>query len=338
MVEAAFLVASGNGSGGVDIIALGFDESAVVASVAQEDVIALAAHPDRKLIYASSSAGGGSITSIDLRTGSTAVISGVGETHCFLLLADDEGGIGDPTVLLSANYGDGSLVACSLHEGHVGEVSSRVSFAWEGRPGTDPSRQNASHPHWVGHDGDLLVADLGNDVIHDVSLLGGKLVNRGVHRRFPAGSGPRHVCRDATGGLWASHELSNGVSRLGPDAIAISSSSNRWVPDDIARNHVGDITFEPESDVVVTANRELNTLGIFTRGRYGIESVAEIDCGGQWPHQFAQQDGTLAVTNRDSGSVAVFDVGPSWWENSPEIFDVLNPGAIIAAPLWVEDL
>lgn len=155
---------------------------------------------------------------------------------------------------------------------------------------------------------------------------------------MPVGSGPRHVCRDATGGLWVSHELSNGVSRLGPDAIAISSSSNRWLPDELEANHVGDITFEPESDVVVTANRELNTLGIFTRGRDGIEPVAEIDCGGHWPAQFAQQDGTLAVANRDSDNVAVFDVGPAWWENAPELFDVVRPIAIVAAPLWTENL
>lgn len=338
MLEAAFLVASRGGSGDVDIIALGFDESACVATVQQSDVIAMAAHPSLPMVYASSSAAEGTITSIDLRSGATSEVRGVGATPCFLLLSDADGGRGEPTVLLSANYSDGSLAAVTLQGGHVGEVGSRVSFAFDSRPGTGPSRQQAAHPHWVGHDSDLLVADLGNDAIHEVSLRGGKLVNRGIYRRLPEGSGPRHLCRDATGGLWVSHELSSSVSRLGPDAIAISSSSNRWVPDSVDRNHVGDITFEPESDVVVTANRELNSLGIFTRGRDGIEPVAEIDCGGQWPHQFAQQDGTLAVTNRDSGSVAVFDVGPGWWENSPEIFDVLNPGAIIAAPLWVEDL
>ena len=146
------------------------------------------------------------------------------------------------------------------------------------------------------------------------------------------------MCHDSTGGLWVSHELSNGVSRLGPDAIAVSSSSSRWLPDDVGRNHVGDITHEPEADVIVTANREQNTLGIFARGRAGIESVAEIDCGGRWPMQFAQQDGVLAVANRKSDNVALFDVGPSWWENAPDLLDVEHPVAIIAAPLWVEEL
>ncbi len=337
MVEAAFLVASQN-NGRVEVIALGFDESECVAVIDQDSANGLAVHPRLPIIYIATNNDGGAVTSVDLRSGDSLEIKGVGDGPCFLLLSDDDGGEEEPTLLLSANYGDGTLSAIRLQDGHVAEVVSRVSFAFVDRPGTHATRQTGSHPHWVGRNGDLLVTDLGNDVIHEVSLHVGKLVNRGIHRRMPAGSGPRHVCRDATGGLWVSHELSNSVSRLGPDAIAITSSSNRWLPDDLERNHVGDIAFEPEADVVVTANRELNSLGIFTRGRDGIEPVAEIDCGGEWPTQFAQQDGTLAVANRDSDNVAIFDVGPSWWENAPELFDMPHPVAIIAAPLWMEAL
>lgn len=314
MVEAVFLVASQN-TGRVEVIALGFDEAECVAVIDRDGANGMAAHPTLPIIYVATY-----------------------NVPCFLLLVDDDGGDGEPTTLLSANYGDGTLSALRLQDGHVVDISSRLSFGCESRPGTHPLRQNGSHPHWVGRDGDLLVTDLGNDVIHEVSLHAGRLLNRGVHRKLPRGSGPRHVCRDSTGGLWVSLELSNGVSRLGPDAIATSSSSNRWLPDDVAGNHVGDIAFEPEADVVVTANRDVNTLGIFTRGRDGIEPVAEIDCGGEWPTQFAQQDGTFAVANRESGTVAIFDVGPSWWENSPEIFDVVHPVGIIAAPLWMDDL
>ncbi len=337
MVEAAFLVAS-ESRDRVELIALGFEKSERVAVIEQGSANALAVHPSLPIVYVATDNDGGAVTSVDLRSGDVAEVAGVGEVPCFLLLADDDGGGGEPTVLLSANYGQGTLSAIRLQDGDVADVLSRVAFEFVGRSGTHPQRQDASHPHWVGRDGDLLVTDLGNDVIHEVAIHGGKLVHRGVHRRMPVGSGPRHMCRDSTGGLWVSHELSNGVSRLGPDAIALSSSSNRWLPDALERNHVGDITYEPEADVVVTANRDLNTLGIFTRGRDGIEPVAEIDCGGEWPMRFAQQDGTLAVANRESDNVAVFDVGPSWWENAPELFDVTRPVAIVAAPLWLEDL
>lgn len=337
MVEAAFLVAS-QSEGKVKVIALGFDGSQCVATIEQEAANGLAVHPELPIVYVATYNDGGAVTSVDLRTGESREVTGVGDVPCFLLLSDDEGGEGDPTLLLSANYGDGSLSAIDLQDGHVEGIASRVTFAFVARPGTHPLRQNGSHPHWVGRDGDLLVTDLGNDVIHEVALHAGKLVQRGVHRRMPVGSGPRHVCRDATGGLWVSHELSNGVSRLGPDAIAVTSSSNRWLPDELVANHVGDIAFEPESDVIVSANREMNTLGIFTRARDGIEPVAEVFCGGDWPMQIAQQDGTLAVANRGSSNVAVFDVGPGWWEHAPEVFDVDHPVAIIAAPLWLEDL
>lgn len=338
MVEAVFLVAS-QSPGKVVINALGFEESEQLAVVDGDGATALSAHTDLPLVYVATPEDGGSVTSIDLRTGDSAKVSGVGEVPCFLLLSDDEGGEGTPTLLLSANYGDGTLSAIDLEHGHVARIVSRVTFAFEARPGTNPSRQDGSHPHWVGRNGpDLLVTDLGNDAIHEVSLHARKLVQRGTNRLLPAGSGPRTVCRDSTGGLWVSHELANGVARLGPDAVATCASSSRWLPDGVERNHVGDITHEPEADVVVTANRELNTLGIFTRGREGIEPVAEVDCGGRWPTQFAQQDGVLAVANRDSGNVAMFDVGPGWWENAPELHDMENPVAIIAAPLWVEDL
>lgn len=333
-----FLVASQSG-GNVGVMALGFEESEQVASIDRDAATALAAHPTLPFVYLATLNDGGAVTSVDTRTGQSSEVTGVGEVPCFLFLTDGEDGEGEPSLLLSANYGDGTLSSIELRHGHVTRVVSRVTFSFEARPGMNPARQDGSHPHWVGRNGrDLLVPDLGNDVIHEVALHSGKLVNRGVHRWMPAGSGPRHLCRDSTGGLWASLELSNSVARLGADAIAVSSSSNRWLPDELIRNHVGDITYEPEGDVVVTANRELNTLGIFTRGRQGIEPVAEIDCGGEWPTQFAQQDGVLAVANRDSNSVAMFDVGPSWWENAPEVLDVNRPVAIIAAPLWTETL
>lgn len=338
MVDAAFLVASQTG-GKVAVIAMGFEGSEQVASVDHDAANGLTAHPSLPIVYVATYDDGGGVTSVDLRTGATSEVTGVGEVPCFLLLSDDEGDDGDPTLLLSANYGDGTISAIELRGGHVSSIRSRVTFPFHQHPGVDPTRQDGSHPHWIGRNGgDLLVTDLGNDVIHDVALHAGKLVNRGIYRRMPAGSGPRHMCRDSTGGLWVSHELSNGVSRLGPDAIAVSASSNRWQADDLEGNHVGDITYEPEAGVVVTANRELNTLGIFTRAREGIEPVAEIDCGGNWPMAFAQRDGVLAVANRRSDNVAMFDVGPSWWENAPERHDVEHPVAIIAAPSWVDSL
>lgn len=339
MVDAAFLVAS-HASGKVAVIAVGFDGSAAVATVERDGANHLAAHPSLPIIYVATSNDGGSVTSVDLRTGEAREVTGVGLVPCHLLLVDDDGGDDqEPSMVLSANYGDGTVSAVELQDGHVSRVASRVAFPFEPRPGIDPSRQDASHPHWIGPNGvDLLVSDLGNDAIHEVALHGGRLVNRGLHRRMPAGSGPRHLCRDATGDLWVSLELSNGTSRLGPEAIAVAASSNRWLPDEHPRNHPGDITYEAEAGVVVTANRDLNTLGIFARAREGIEPVAEIDCGGQWPHQFAQQDGVLAVANRESDNLAFFDVGPGWWENAPEIVAVERPVAIIAAPLWMESL
>ena len=338
MVEAAFLVASHAG-GKVVLHAVGFEGSQQMATIDRDGATVLAAHPSLPIVYVATSNDGGSVTSVDLSSGDSSEVTGVGLGPCFLLLVDDDGGDGEPTVLVSANYGDGTVSAIELTDGHAARAASRVVFPFEARPGMDPGRQDASHPHWVGtNGGDLLVADLGNDVIHEMVLRDGKLRNRGIYRSMPGGSGPRHMCRDATGDLWVSLELSNGAARLGPDAVAVAASSNRWVPDGVERNHVGDITFEPEAGVIVTANRELNTLGVFARAREGIEPVAEIDCGGRWPTQFAQQDGVLAVANRDSDTLSFFDVGPGWWENAPETADIERPVAIIAAPLWTETL
>ncbi|RMB61284.1 lactonase family protein [Tessaracoccus antarcticus] len=337
-MESAFLVAS-HSNGHVDVVALGFDESRVVGTIEAAAANGLACHPRLPIVYLATYNDGGAVTSVDVASGAVSEVTGIGEVPCFLLAVDNDGGDGDPVCLLSVNYGDGTVSSIELSDGHVVGVVSRVTFPFEQRPGMDPTRQERSHPHWIGRNGgDLLVTDLGNDVIHDVSMHGNKLVHRGIHRRMRSGTGPRHMCRDDTGGLWASLELSNGVSRLGPDAVATASSSHRWLPDDLDGNHVGDITFEPESGVVVTANRELNTLGIFARARGGIEPVAEVDCGGLWPMQFAQADGVLAVANRDSGNVAVFDVGPGWWENHPELFDIPHPVGIIPAPRWTESL
>ncbi len=198
-MEAVFLVASQK-QGRVDVVALGFDASESVAVVKRDAANALAVHPQLPIIYVATLNDGGAITSVDLRSGASSEVTGVKEVPCFLLLADDVGGDGEPSFLLSANYGDGTLSAIRLMDGHVADVASSVSFGFDGRPGVDPTRQDGSHPHWVGRNGDLLVTDLGNDAIHEVAMHGGKLVNRGIHRRLPVGSGPRHMCRDSTGG------------------------------------------------------------------------------------------------------------------------------------------
>lgn len=173
MVEAAFLVAS-QAERHVEVIALGFEESRCVATIEQDSANTLIAHPSLPIVYLAANREGGTVVSVDVSSGASFEVAGVGNSPCFLLLVDDEGGEDTPTLLLSANYGEGTLSAIRLEDGHVADVASHVSFGFVDRPGTHPLRQNGSHPHWVGRNGDLLVADLGNDVIHEVALHGEK--------------------------------------------------------------------------------------------------------------------------------------------------------------------
>ncbi len=316
-----FLVASQRDDA-VDILHLVDDSVVTLGSVAVTDALFLTAHRERPVVHIASSSDGGTVTTLDLATGKSRSVTGVGEVPCYLHLVDDDH-------LVCANYGSGSVSAIHLADGKVDKVASTLDLPNKPRLGAKKERQDTSHPHAVRTWGqDLLVTDLGTDSIHRVELRDGELKLAGEFSDLPAGAGPRHVEAGDNGELWVTLELDNGVSLVTNDGLSTVSATMRGMD-----NHVGDITRHEPSGTVAVANRDVNSVAVFRHAALGIERVAEISCGGQWPTELATDDHVLAVANRDSDSVALF-AGVEYWKTHPVLVDVKRPVSVHRAPEW----
>lgn len=320
-----FLVASQRADA-VDILHLRNDSATSLGSVPVADALFLIAHPERPVVHIASSSDGGTVTTLDLATGESRAVTGVGEVPCYLHLVDNDH-------LVCANYGSGTVSAIQLADDKVGELASTLNLPNKPRLGAKKERQQASHPHAVRSWGDeLIVTDLGTDTIHRVELVGGELKLGGEFSDLPAGAGPRHVEAGDNDELWVTLELDNGVSLVTRDGLSTVSATMNGID-----NHVGDIIRHEPSGTVAVANRDVNTFAVFRHAALGIERVAEISCGGQWPTELATDGEVLAVANRDSDSVALF-TGVEYWKSEPRLVDVTRPISIHRAPEWVDSL
>lgn len=320
-----FLVASQR-EDAVDVLHLNGESIKTLGSVPVTDAHFLIAHPDQPLVHIASRGEGGTVTTLNVQTGEVRQVTGVGDEPCYLHLFDD-------THLVCANYGSGTVSAIRLSSGKVDEIASTLELPAVPRMGAKTDRQEKSHPHAIQDWGErLLVTDLGTDAIHQVELIDGELHLGDQFAELPAGAGPRHVEPAGEGELWVTRELDNGVSLITSDGIStVSATMNGF------NNHVGDITAHEPSGTVVVANRDVNTFAVFRHARLGIERVAEISCGGEWPHQFAADGEVLAVANRDSDSIATF-AGQEYWKSSPSLVEVPRPISLYKAPGWVSSL
>lgn len=320
-----FLVASQRADE-VEILHVHNDSATSLGSVPVPDALFLIAHPGRPVVHIASSADGGTVTTLDLASGETTAVTGVGEVPCYLYLVDDDH-------LVCANYGSGSVSAIQLADDKVGELASTLPLPDKPRLGAKKERQETSHPHAIRSWGEeLVVTDLGTDTIHRVELVDGELKLGGEFSDLPAGAGPRHVEAGDNDELWVTRELDNGVSLVTRDGLSTVSATMNGID-----NHVGDITRHEPSGTVAVANRDVNTFAVFRHAALGIERVAEISCGGQWPTQLATDDDVLAVANRDSDSVALF-AGKEYWKSKPALLDVERPISVYRAPEWVVQL
>lgn len=320
-----FLVASQRPDG-VDIVHLLDGNVRLLGTIPVADAQYIVAHPERPVAHVSSAGDGGTITTLNVRSGQVRQVSGVGESPCYLHLVDDDH-------LVCANYGSGTVSSIRLAEDEVDKVASTLELPNTPQPGGKKDRQTGSHPHSIqSWDDQLLVADLGTDAIHHVKFEGGELSLGDRFTELPAGAGPRHVEPGKQGELWVTRELDNGVSLVTADGVStVSATMNGF------DNHVGDIVAHEPSGTVAVANRDVNTFAVFRYATLGIERVAEISCGGEWPTQLATDGDRLAVANRDSDAVAIFE-GEEYWKPKPVIIDVARPISVCRAPQWVSEL
>lgn len=303
----------------------------------------LAKHPRLPVLY---STGGQAICSWKISRDA----SGVGLQKINELPTGDGGSahIGlDRTgrVLLSAQYGGGSVVSFPLNED--GAIGSRASKIEHDEPsGVVQGRQESCHPHWVGVSPDnrfVLVPDLGADKIfvHKLDATTAKLTRHGSVDT-PAGGGPRHYKFHPHLPVgYVVNELSMAVTVLAFEADAGSLAVRQTIPTLSAQQLAGErfnsgseIRVHPSGKFVYSANRGHDTITAFAvdmeTGQLTL--IEQEPIRGSWPRNFNLDPSGrwLLAAGRDSNTLAVFQID----QHKGELQYVLE-SAQVPAPICV---
>ncbi|TWT46710.1 lactonase family protein [Botrimarina hoheduenensis] len=285
----------------------------------------LARHPRLPVLYSTGNEAGEAVVAawqIDRSTGRVLLESlgvqptGSGEA-CHVSVDQSS------KVLLSAQYGGGSVVAYPLDEaGRIGPSTGIVQH--QGGSGVVPDRQADPHPHWIGVSPDnryALVPDLGQDRvrIYQLDTASARLTpfsDAGTAR----GGGPRHLAWHPNGRFaYVVEELLCGVSTFSWNA---ATGTLGWIDTQpmLTEAERAAETFTSGSEVAVhpsgrflyAAVRGHDTISVFQiNPQTGVlDPVEREPIRGSWPRHFGlSPDGAwLIAAGRDSDSLAVFAI------------------------------
>ena len=247
------------------------------------------------------------------------------------------------SLLLTAQYGGGSVAAFSLNES--GALQERtVLIEHEGGSGVVAGRQDAPHAHWAGFSPDnrfAFVPDLGLDkvMIYRVDLANATIAPSGF-AEVPAGGGPRHM-KFHTNGRWVYvlNELALTVTVFDYDAKSGQMKPKQTIatvpPSDLAKEKfksASEIRVHPSGRFVYSANRGHDTITAFRVNQdTGELKVIEIEpVRGATPRNFNLDPSGkwLLAAGQDSHTLASFEVNQDTGELTYNRSIVSAPSAI----------
>jgi 6-phosphogluconolactonase len=248
-----------------------------------------------RFLYTTNEQQNGRVTAID-RTTNTVLNSqpsrGGGPTHLSVHPSGKH--------LLTANYGDGTVVVHPLAEdGTIGASTDLVQHHGAGRAPhahqvrTDPSGQ------WV------LAVDLGADSVYVYGLADGKLTQH-QQLTLPTGAGPRHLTFHPDGTrAYILGELRPEITVATWDAAAGTLTPGQVIPTAQAGNFPAEIAISADGRFVYASNRGDNTIAAFTVSDDRLTTLGATPTGGEWPRHFtlSPDERRLHVSNQNSGTV-----------------------------------
>jgi 6-phosphogluconolactonase len=238
---------------------------------------------------------GGGITAYarDPRTGIVTVLNTRatrGDSPCYVALD------GSGRFVLVANYGvgAGSVSAFRVEpDGRLGEMTDHVKLSGSG---PHPVRQADPHAHMVASDpvtGDILVADLGSDIIRVYALGGdGHLTpNAAASLDAVPGAGPRHLAFHPDGRhLFVVNELDSTICvlRREDDHFVVAGRVPTRPADATAGNLAGAIAVSPSGRHVLVSNRGDDSLAVlrFDPAASALSMVGATPDVGECPRDF----------------------------------------------------
>lgn len=223
----------------------------------------------------------------------------------------------DPTgrLLIVTNYTTSTLAVQNLaSDGSFDGPLELLLLPGLDRPGTEPDRQDAAHPHQAFFSGDtLFVIDLGADLLREFTIDPAKSSAAALVAErttdIPVGTGPRHGVVLPDGRLAISGELGSTIVTGRPGAPAsdwtVAKSTTRPGPARTRhlRNYPGDIQRSTNGRYAYFANRGNDTISTFDVSGPVPVLVNEHDSTVFWPQHMLVTDTHLLVAGWDSSTV-----------------------------------
>lgn len=172
--------------------------------------------------------------------------------------------------------------------------------------GSDPSRQEAPHPHQalLSPDGRyVLVCDLGLDrvFVYDRELT---LVSQAD---APKGQGIRHLVFAPDGKqVYAVNELGCSVTEFRWSDGELTALRTTPFPC-AGKSYAGAVRLSENGDLLFISLRGDDTIAVYAREEKGLRLLRSFPCGGCWPRDFVVCGDRLLVANERSGNVCAMD-------------------------------
>jgi 6-phosphogluconolactonase len=273
----------------------------------------LATHPTENVLYTVNENEDGAVTAFQIGEGGHLDELGhltIGPAHPCYCSVDATG-----QVLLVAHYTGGAVSIIPLDD--EGGLGDPTLIEHEGS-GADPDRQESAHPHSIvlGPDNEFVyVPDLGADqvVVYDLDPAEATLVRSGTVP-LQAGAGPRHLEftpdgeravlineLDATVTLFAREADGNLRELDSADTLAEAFDGD---------NLTADIHVHPTGVYVYGSNRGHDSVAVLDLDGDTISLRGTVSTGGEWPRNFvlAPDGSTLFVANAHTNGIRPFDI------------------------------
>jgi 6-phosphogluconolactonase len=274
-------------------------------------------HPNRRFLYATNESSEGRVSSLAVNpsTGALTLINSQptrGAAPCYISF-DPHG-----KFILVSNYSSGSLAVFPIAEdGHLEPMSSFIEHIGTG---FNIQRQERAHAHSIGFDlsgNFVLAADLGIDrvLVYRLNSATGELALGELWgAAMRPGAGPRHfACHPNGKVIYVANELDSTVTACvwdgGKGFLAPIQNLPTLAEGYSGDNSVADIHLSPDAHRLYVSNRGDNSLAVYEVDENGaLEQLAIVDCGGNWPRNFAIDPSGkwLLVANQYSENIVVF--------------------------------
>lgn len=292
-------------------------ETSATDAVADPSYLATGTTESGPVLYAVSETEEGAVAAFDIGgdgpprpLGEPVPVLGSGPTHLSLA----------PGLVLTANYGSGSVSALSVGPGGRPGPALGV-LRHEGR-GPHPERQGEPHAHQVLPDPSgqwVLTVDLGTDSVRVCALdpAGGAAPALRSETALPPGTGPRHLAFHPGG------EHVYVLGELRPTLTVCRWDAGRGVLEPLGEasvlpdghelpSYASALAVSRDGRFLWAANRGHDSIAVFRLDAGGerAEHVTTVPCGGHWPRDLVLgPTGTrLYAANERSGDVTWFDI------------------------------